>query len=143
MINEAIRAISIALNREFGDGYGIHMEEVRQGLEAPCFFISCISPSSTLFLGERYFRENLFCLQYFPGQGWGGREECNAVAERLFQCLGCLEVGGIPVRGTGMKYEVVDGILHFFVNYNCFTCRAVGQAAMGGLESRTNVKGGG
>ena len=39
MITEIIEAISVALNSEFGDDYEIHMEEIRQGLTEPCFFI--------------------------------------------------------------------------------------------------------
>ena len=58
MINALIEAASISLNGEFGDGYEIHMEEIKQDLTEPCFFISCINPASSLFLGKRYFREN-------------------------------------------------------------------------------------
>ena len=47
-----------------------------------------------------------------------GKQECYAVGERLFSCLEYLDVGGDLVMGTKRKYEVVDGILHFFVNYN-------------------------
>lgn len=46
MINAIIEAISVALNGEFGDSYEIHMEEIEQGLEEPCFFIFCLNPSS-------------------------------------------------------------------------------------------------
>ena len=60
MINAIIEAISVALNGEFGDRYEIHMEELEQGLEEPCFFIFCLNPSSDLFLGKRYFRTNPF-----------------------------------------------------------------------------------
>ena len=42
MINAIIEAVSVSLNSEFGDGYEIHMEEIEQGLEEPCFFISCV-----------------------------------------------------------------------------------------------------
>ena len=56
MINAIIEAISVALNGEFGDSYEIHMEEIEQGLEEPCFFIFCLNPTNDLFLGKRYFR---------------------------------------------------------------------------------------
>jgi hypothetical protein len=34
-----MEAISISLNAEFGDSYEIHMEEIKQGLKEPCFFM--------------------------------------------------------------------------------------------------------
>ena len=48
-----------------------------------------------------------------------------------------------PTRGTKMKYEVVDGVLNFFVNYDCFVYRREEQTAMEILETSTNVKEGG
>lgn len=142
MINAIIEAISVALNDEFGDSYEIHMEEIEQGLEEPCFFIFCLNPTSDLFLGKRYFRQNQFCIQYFPEDKFHGNQECHAVAERLFSCLEYLDVGGDLVMGTKMKYEVVDGILHFFVNYDLFVYKvAESVPVMEEVSSETHVKG--
>ena len=120
MINSIIEAISISLNEEFGDDYTNYMEEVKQGLKEPCFFISCLNPTQKLFFGKRYFRENQFCIQYFPLNKMREKEECNDVAERLFDCFEYITVTGDLVRGTKMKYEIADGILNFFVNYDMF-----------------------
>lgn len=141
MINAIIEAVSVSLNSEFGDGYEIHMEEIEQGLEEPCFFISCLNPSNDLFLGKRYFRTNPFCIQYFPASREKQRE-CNGVAERMYGCLEYVTLDGDsePIRGTKMKHEVVDGVLNFFVNYDCFTYKAQEQTAMGELQVDTRVK---
>lgn len=48
-----------------------------------------------------------------------------------------------PLRGTKMRYEVVGGILNFFVNYDCFVRVEQPQPFMGGVELSTGVKGGG
>ena len=140
MINALIEAVSISLNGEFGDGYEIHMEEIKQDLKEPCFFISCINPASSLFLGKRYFRENLFCIQYFPGRQGHERAECNETAERLFKCLEYLEVSGRFVKGTGMKYEVADGILNFFVNYDIYIQKKETLPAMEEVEKELTAK---
>lgn len=126
MINSIIEAISIALNYEFGAGYEIHMEEMEQDLKEPCFFIFCLNPTNDLFLGKRYFRSNPFCIQYFPASREKQRE-CNYVAERMLQCLEYITVNGEdkPIMGTKRKYKVVDGVLHFFVNYDMFVCKIV------------------
>lgn len=119
MINSIIEAISISLNAEFGDNYKIYREVKKQGLREPCFFIQCLNPTKQLFLKKQYIRKNPFCIQYFP-KTEQENEECLAVAERLFLCLEYLVLEDRTVRGTQMRYELVDGILHFFVDYNMF-----------------------
>lgn len=141
MINTIIAAISISLNREFGDGYEIMMEENHQDLQEPCFFISCLNPSIRLFLGKRYYRQNQFCIQYFP-KTEDINEECNLVAERMLWCLEEIVAEGDVMRGTGMRYEVVDGVLNFFVNYDCFVYKkTVEESSMESIEAGQEVKG--
>lgn len=145
MINSIIEAISVALDGEFGDGYEIHMEEIRQGLKEPCFFIQCLNPTVEHFLGDKYFRTNQFCIQYFPETG-EKRRECSAVAERMWRCLEYVtrDGGERPMRGTRKKYEVVDDVLHFFVNYDCFVHHGgERRESMDELASSTRVTEGG
>lgn len=141
MINEIIEAIRTTLSAEFGDHYEIHMEEIQQDLTRPYFFISCINPTSRLFLGNRDFRENMFCLQYFPEQKGHDKRECYDVAERLFQCLESVDVGGTLVKGTKRKCEFVNGILNFFVNYDVYVEKAVSLPTMEELEGNIKAKG--
>lgn len=143
MINELIQAISVALDAEFG--YENHMEEIKQDLVEPCFFIQCLNPTTELFLGvresrQRYFRQNQFCIQYFPESKTAYEQECNAVAEKMIWCLEYITVDGHPVRGTKMNFRVVDGVLNFFLNYDGFVYRVEEADAMEVLESTTNPK---
>lgn len=142
MINTLIASISIVLNAEFGDRYKIHREAKKQGLKEPCFFIQCLNPTEKLFFGKRYFRQNQFCIQYFPEDEIHGNQECCSVAERILSCLEYLNVCGDSVMGTKMRYEVADGILHFFVNYDLFVYKVVESApALESISSETHVKG--
>lgn len=143
MINEIMEAIRASLKEEFGDNYEIDMEEVRQGSKTPCFFIQCLNSTNDLFLGKRYFRTNRFCIQYFP-QSEEVKTECSDVGKRMWQCIEYITLSGDdkPVRGTQMKCEVIDGVLHFFVNYDCFVQKTEQTTLMGSLESNMNVKGG-
>lgn len=142
MINTIIESISVSLIAEFGDRYETFREMKKQDLKEPCFFIQCLNPTNELFLGKRYFRQNQFCIQYFPETEGRKKRECYAVAERLFSCLGYLEVDGERARGTRMRYEVVDGILNFFVNYDMFVYRT-GEPipVMETVSSETSAKG--
>lgn len=129
MIQEIIEAISIALNAEFGDGYTNYTEEVEQGLKTPCFFITCVNPSIRPFPSKRYLAHHLFCIQYIPSDGSSGtKAECNNVGERLESCLEYIGGDDSPIRGTEMHFEVTDGILDFFVNYDLFVRKIVDKS---------------
>lgn len=127
-VNSIIEAVGDALNKEFGGNYTIYAEEIKQGFETPCFFISCINPSDRQLMGNanrhvlaaRYYRENRFCIQYFPRDENNGRQESYDVAERLFGCLEEITAEDDIIRGTAMNFEYTDGILSFFVSYNFF-----------------------
>ena len=139
MINLIIAGISITLGGEFG--YEVYNEEIKQGLKEPCFFISCLNPTNRIFLGKRYFRENNFCIQYFPKSEHKPNAECYEVAEKLNRCLELIPVLDEVLHGTDMKFEVIDGVLNFFVSYNCFVYKVEQKTVMGNIKSTTNVKG--
>lgn len=121
MVKELLDGISIKLNQVFGEGYEIYGDtDVLQGLQKPCFFISILNPSQTKLLGQRYYREHPFDVQYFPITS-GDNIELQEVATELFDALEYIALlNGDLVHGTSMQYEVVDGVLHFRVNYNMF-----------------------
>ena len=141
MINSIIEGISISLNAEFGDNYTTYTENVEQGLKEPCFFVFCINPTNRVFLGKRYFKTHQMCIQYFPVNRDRRKEECNAISERLFDCLEHITVQGSPSRGTQMKFTVEDGVLIFLVNYDMFVYKVEETTAMGELSNNITAKG--
>lgn len=144
MINEIIEAISVALYKEFGEEYEIYMEEIEQDLKEPCFFIFCLNPATKPCLGKRYFKSNPFCIQYFP-KSEEKQRECNGIAERMYNCLEYIYISDSenPNMGRKMNYEVVDGVLNFFVDYDFFVIKKENNAVMEVLEIQTNAKAGG
>lgn len=143
MINSIIETISITLDAEFTDKKcEIHMESIEQDLKEPCFFIKCLNPTTELFLGKRYFRRNQFVIQYFPESVTDLQRECNEVAEKMIWCLEYITPVGDdkPIMGTKMNYEVIDGVLNFFVNYDCFVYKVEQNEPMETLERNTSVQ---
>jgi hypothetical protein len=67
----------------------------------------------------RYFRQNQFCIHYFPASS-NKRAECYSVLEKLTNALETIEVDGDMIRGAKMHGEIVDEMLHFFVSYDMF-----------------------
>ena len=46
-----------------------------------------------------------------------------------------------PIRGTKMRYEVIDGVLNFFVNYNLFVYKRDDSNAMENISQDITMKG--
>lgn len=139
MVNNLIDGISIKLNQVFGDGKRIYSESVKQGLKEPCFFIVSLNPSQTQAMGLKYFRQHPFDIHYFPSKT-GGNQEIQDVASDLFEALEYITLlNGDLVRGTNMHYEVIDGVLHFFVSYNMYVKKVVETDPMETLTTETSV----
>ena len=134
MINDIVDGISEKLNEVFGDDYEIYTEQVKQGLQEPCFFISCVNPSTTPMLGTRHLRRNLFSVKYFPQSATDAKAECLDAQDELFAALEYITVDGKLVRGTNIGGEFVDDVLVCTVNYNIFVRRDIEQILMETLE---------
>lgn len=139
MLNKIIDGISLKLNQVFGDGYEIYGDtDILQGLKEPCFFIAILNPSHKKLIGQRYFREYPFNIQYFP-KNEEDNIELNEVASELFDALEYIPLSdNDSVRGTAMNYTIVDGVLHFMVNYNVFLRKESTVSIMEDVEINTN-----
>lgn len=138
MINKIIDGICEKLNESFGDGYEVYTELKNQGLKEPCFSVMCVNPINSQVLGNRYFRNNLFSILYFPASK-EPRNECNAVLESLYLALETVTIketnpdGTVKqslVGGTNMRGELVDDVLNFLVNFNMFVYKVEDAGVM-------------
>lgn len=113
--------ISTALDAAFEGAYPIHADkDVIQELDEPCFFIAVLNPSQVPKLTGRYYRTNPFDVLYFPEET-GDNKDTHLKAMQLMEVLEYITLAnGDLLRGTGMNYEITDGVLHFRVNYNLF-----------------------
>lgn len=117
MLNKVIDGIAQKLNQVFGDGYEIYIDEVKQGLKEPCFLIVCLTGRQEQEIGVAYNRELPFDIHYFP-QTKNITREVNSVADTLNIGLEYIQIEDGLLRGTDLKHEVIDAVLHFFVNYD-------------------------
>jgi hypothetical protein len=141
VIQSIIDGICRKLKSEFGDGFRIYTESIKQGLSEPCFYIQALEPASTQFFGKRYFRRHPFIIQYFPESG-RPKEECNKVQEKLYLALEHIAVNGDLTRGEKMHGEYSDGVLNFFVNYDMFVYVKGGEPdKMGAISKIITTKG--
>lgn len=121
MIEDIINGISNTIYSVFGDDYKIYADNsIEQGLKNPCFFISVLNPSHENKLKDRCFRTYPFIIQYFPKNENDNIELLN-VAESLIETLEVITLlNGDGLKGSNFNYEVVDGVLHFKINFNLF-----------------------
>lgn len=138
MINHMIAGISNALYEAFG--YENFKDEILQNLTPPCFYISCMEQKTKKYIGTRSLRKNQFVIQYFPHSD-DRKGECYDVGEKMLECLEVIPVDGFLLRGTEMKFEIVDGVLHFFVDYNAFSHKEQQKETMGSMHSDIQAKG--
>lgn len=121
-INDIRAAVFDRLAERFPDieRYG---EEIRQGFKEPCFFVKLLNASQTQELNTRYMRTHSFDIHYFPRK----RKNADAhdMAEQLYDALEMIEYNGVKYRGIDMNHEIVNGVLHFFVDYNFHVRRIV------------------
>lgn len=114
-INDVRYAVHAALDAAF-PSIQIMGEEIKQKLNPPCFWVRLLEPEHTKELGLRYFRIHPFVVRYFAADR--KNDTMYTMAEHLMRAIEWIEVGGRKVRGTGMRFEIVDAVLHFFVEYN-------------------------
>lgn len=135
MTNDIIQGIADALNDTFGSGYSVYKEDIPQGFEEPCFSIVHIMSENSGKLPVRYHRRNRFDVHYFPKDERNAKTEMYSVAESLFLALEYINVLDNSCRGTKMSYEIIDGVLHFFVNYDLYITKNIeSQSSMQTLQ---------
>ncbi|MCD8090944.1 MAG: hypothetical protein LUD81_10085 [Clostridiales bacterium] len=139
MVNSIIEGISLALYGEFGEGYTIYKEEVKQGLERPCFFIQCLNPKIERFMGVRYYRQNQFAIQYFP-ESEDYNEEIFDVIDRMYTALEFITACGNLIMGKGIETSINEGILTFVINYDMFVAEYKEKPKMEEMELSEGLK---
>lgn len=119
MINDIINGIAAKL-KQAHPNVTIYKESVHQGMNEPCFIILPLEPTQDAKLPNRYWRTYPFDVHFFPKSELQPKAEMYAMAESLFfelEHIFCLEN---PLRGVRMRYEIMDNVLHFVVNYDLF-----------------------
>jgi len=119
-VNSVLDSVIAALNQNFPN-INTYSEESDQGLEEPYFYVKLFPVSQNQLLGQRYQRNHSFDIHYFAG----GNEALHDMAEQLYDKLELISVDGGLVRGSGMRHEIVEGVLHWFVAYNFHVMRSV------------------
>lgn len=124
-VNGVRDSVITILHQQF-PGISIYGEEIGQGFDKPCFFVKLFPVSQGQLLGRRYQRSHSFDICYFPvvvDEGEANRQNADMhdVAEQLYEVMELIPVvdgDDRLMRGTKMRHEIGEGVLHFFVDYS-------------------------
>jgi len=137
MINaDILNGIAKALYDNYTD-HDIYIDNIKQGFNSPCFFIKAITLSNQKYIDKRYKLTNSFVIQYFPSDKVKEKSTCYSIGEELYYVLETISCGSNnTIRAYDMHYEVVDDVLMFYVDYNCFVIKNVSdEDSMNSIES--------
>ena len=96
--------------------YSVYTNNVDQKLRPPCFLVELINSDTKNYLGLRHDCINAFDIIHFSNDK---KEILYAVGEKLTVGMEWITLSDkSKLHGTNMHYEIIDGVLHFFVNYN-------------------------
>ncbi|WP_343101372.1 DUF6838 family protein [Romboutsia sp. MSSM.1001216sp_RTP31141st1_G3_RTP31141_220114] len=140
MVNNIIYGISNSIYNSFGKGYNIYTENVEQGLSEPCFLITLIKPLVKPQIMNHSIREYNFDIIYFPSNTLSKNLEMNNTAEMLVDALEFIVVNDSKVRGHKISYEIIDGVLHFFIKYNVLVTKVEEGDKMQDLNLQQELK---
>lgn len=110
----AVRYAVISTLKEHFPSTKIYGEEIAQGFKEPCFFVKLFPVSQERELGRRYRRFHTIDIHYFTSTN----EDRHEMAERLYALMEYIPINDRLYRGTKLYHEIIDGVLHFFVDYN-------------------------
>lgn len=88
-------------------------EEIKQGLGQNRYFVKLLAVGQSRGIHRRRIRTHTIDIRYFGSSN----DEMQAVAEALYSEMESIMVAGRSVRGTAMRHEIIDEVLHFFVDY--------------------------
>lgn len=104
-----------SLSKHFSN-YEIYSEEIPQDYSAPCFFVKLLNVEQKQELGNRYGRSYFFDIHFIPEDK--KIRTMHEMAEQLYELLEVIEIDQDLQRGFRMKHEIIDNVLHFFIQYN-------------------------
>ena len=137
MIVTILEGVAKRLKEDFPE-MRVYVNEVEQGLNPPCVMVTVLEPSRARLVGQWWRQEQLFDVQYFPKTE--DSNELYAIGSALFDTLETIALPDGELRGTGMRFETVDGVLHFFVRYTVFLRRKKPREYMEILHVKEHVK---
>lgn len=127
MVNTILDATTVALHNAFGDTYTYYLEESEQNVSKPCFVVGMLNHLLRSTRLDRYYRIMPLTIHYFTNKDntLDAKRDCYSVAEKLAETLEFLPIESedCTVMGRDISWEIVEGVLIFYITYNFYVER--------------------
>lgn len=115
--SDVLTAVSKAVHKTLN--VPIYLEFKENNITFPCAYIKVIEPSMSRHVGELHNASLDLDIMYYANNldVVTDTRKLIDIPRVLYQLLEFVQVGERTIMGTGMKYKISDGVLHFFVTY--------------------------
>ncbi len=122
-------------------GLPVYLREATQEQKVSCFLILPLTSSAEKMIGKRYRLNHSFEVQYYPSKEENGTlQEC--VNTSIFEVLAYISAEDALLHGTKMSSKSLDGIFHFYVDYNFYSYKnAEAESVMEYADVKNGLKG--
>ena len=115
--SDVLTAVSKAVHKALN--VPIYLEFKENNITFPCAYIKVIEPSMNRHVGELHNISLDLDIMYYANNldVVTDTRKLIDISRVLYQLLEFVQVGERTIMGSGMKYKISDGVLHFFVTY--------------------------
>lgn len=113
-----IDGISIKLDDLFG--YPIHLDEVKQGLVTPCFFIKPLLSTSKDMIDNRKYRTYGFVIIFVPNDEEPITSQFPEIVDKLFDNFDSIQLSDGTILYTFDRTIEADEVLEFTVRFKVY-----------------------
>lgn len=123
-------------------GVTVYKEKIERGLKYPCFFVLQLNTSTQPDLRPYAWIDYQMNIRYRPNKDYNSkRSELDQLGLDMMLGLKEVEVEGQPARGRDISYQIVDGVLQFFINFRMRIKKEEGEGQkMLELENSAYIK---
>lgn len=115
--SDVLTAVSKAVHKALK--VPIYLEFKENNMTFPCAYIKVIEPTMNRHVGDLYNTSLDLDIMYYANNldVVTDTRKLLDIPSVLYQLLEFVSVQDRTIMGTGMKYKISDGVLHFFVTY--------------------------
>lgn len=121
MVNKILNAVTKQLGSKFGNSYKYYIEDVKQNITKPCFTVDSLETHQRSRNATQYDRTLPLVVHYFNDKDETLKKDSYDIAEQLTELLEYLPFEGTFLRGESISWQLVEGVLQFFVTYKIRT----------------------
>ncbi|MBW7477248.1 hypothetical protein K0T92_21250 [Paenibacillus oenotherae] len=125
-VDDVLDGIMDSLGEKY-PGTTMAVGEAKEDYPKPLFAVKLMSVANNREMGRRYQLIHQFKIEYMTlVPTYKGLHD---TANHLYTILENIAVAGNLIQGRGMRHEIINGVLHFYVHFNFHALSVVTRGA--------------